>query len=222
MANVKITKPFRFFGFFGLFLVFLFLAVKTCSERKPGPDFVNAGDITTSKKEGVSSKEHTKFIKKVKKDIRKQEKSHKNLSAKDIVKLEDHNTDKKTVKKIKAKAKGRVEKSFSKKPSVKKSTKRSKTFKSETVLVKGRAGKVDSYSKAQLKKNVRNLNKLGRGKVMVYGSYFPGEAKGKGFVRAAKIKNELISAGLKPSISVFVLPEKKTSKAFLGRVKFSK
>lgn len=223
-VKMRITNPLRFFGFFGLFLVFMFMAVKSCSERKKNIEFVNAENITELTDKNTTSKEHAKFIKGVKKDIKKQDHVQKSLSVKDVEKLEDKNINKKTVKTITAKAlkikKDKKHKDTAAKP--KKKIVKPATFKSNTVMVKDVGGKVDAYSKMKLKQNVKRLNSLGHGKVTVYGSYFPGEVKTKGFVRAAKIKNELIRAGLKPTISVFVLPVSQSNRAFLGKVKFSK
>ncbi|MGH1468141.1 MAG: hypothetical protein ACRBBP_04570 [Bdellovibrionales bacterium] len=225
MTGMKITNPLRFFGFFGLFLVFMFLAVKSCSDRKSEMEFVNADNITDVAESEVTkenSKEHEKFIKDVKKDIKKQDKFEKKLSAKDVEKLEDKNANRTTLKKLTGKAvkikKDTVKKVLKKAPKVRKESK----WSGSTVLVKGEGTRVDNFSKLQLQKDVKAINKIGKGKVTIYGSYFPGEQKSKGFVRAANIKNELIRFGLKNSISVFILPESRKTRGHTGRVKFSK
>ncbi len=222
---MKITNPLRFFGFFGLFLVFMFLAVKSCSDRKSKMEFVNAENITDVAETPAAkenSKEHTKFIKNVKKDIEKKDEAQKKLSVKEVEKLEDKDKGRTTVKKLTGKAvkikKDVVKAVVKTAPKVRKTSK----WKGSTVLVKGEGTRVDNFSKLQLQKDVKAMNKIGKGKVTVYGSYFPGEQKSKGFVRAANIKNELIRFGLKNSISVFILPESRKTRSHTGRVKFSK
>ncbi len=227
MASMKLTNPLRFFGFFGLFLVFMFLAVKSCSDRRSKMEFVAAEDvteITDVSREKENSKELSEFIKGIKKDIKKKDEITGDLFIKDIEKLEDKNINKETIKKFTGKTiriKKKVKKNiFKKSPSFKKE--RTRNWKEFRVLVKASGNKINSFSKLKLQKNLKILNSIGRGRIIIYGGYFPGEVKSKGFIRAANIKNELISLGLNSSISIFTLPYFRNNKDFIGEVRFSK
>lgn len=202
----------RFFGFFGLFLVFMFLAVKSCTDKSKKTEFVNAENITKlAKDKGKNSEEMDEFIEDVREDIKKQEKVAKKLTAKDVEKLEDKNIKKKEIKKIVEKKK-EVKKPVAKKPAAKKYT-------GSTVMVKS-FNALDSYSKLQLKKGIKAINAKGSGKVSIYGTYLPGEQKSKGFIRAANVRNELFKLGLKSNISVFMLPEQRSKKDASAKVVF--
>ena len=203
MKAYKITNPLRFFGFFGLFLIFMFMAVKSCSDRRSNTEFVTADEISRSveeKSEKGNSAELEEFIEDVKEGIEEKKKA---VVKEEVKKKPIKITKKEVVKKV-------VKKAAPKKTS------------SLNSLIKGSGNNIDASSKNQLQKNVRTINSDGKGKVTVYGSYFPGEAKTKGFVRAAKIKNELIKFGLKNSITVYILPESQSRTDRFGRIKYSK
>lgn len=211
MKAYKITNPLRFFGFFGLFLIFMFMAVKSCSDRRSSTEFVTADEIEKSmedEQEKGNSAELEEFIEDVKEGIGQEEETP---VAEKEVKVEK----KKKPFKI---TKEKVVKKEVKKPK-KREPKQPSTLNS---LVKGSGNQINAFSKIQLKKDVQKMNSRGKGKVTVYGSYFPGEAKTKGFVRAAKIKNELIRFGLKNSMTVYILPESQSRTDRFGRIKFSK
>ncbi len=227
MTGMKITHPLRFFGFFGLFLIFMFLAVKSCSEKKTKIEFVEAEDATELidvSREKENSKELSEFIKGVKENIKKQDETTGNLLEKDIEKLENKNIKRTTVKKLTGKTikiKKEVKKLIAKTlPKIKKE--KTKNWRGSTVLVKGQGTKVNSFSKLKLQKNLKILNAAEQGKIIIYGGYFPGEKKSKGFIRAASIKNEVISLGPNSSISIFTLPSPRNNKDFIGEVRFSK
>jgi Skp family chaperone for outer membrane proteins len=222
MSGFKITHPMRFFGFFGLFLVFLFLAVKSCTDKPSDVAFVDVEDVSNPRvpKDKENSDDLNDLIEDVKKDIKEQEELEKKLSKKDLEVLEDKNLDRKKAQDIKKRA-ATAKTPVKKEPTPKKepAAKAASKYSGASVLVKSFDG-LDAYAKMQLKKNVASINKVGKGKVTIYGTYLPGEAKPKGFVRAAKVKNELIKLGLKGSISVFMLPEQRSKRDASARVVF--
>ncbi len=217
MKSYKITNPIRFFGFFGLFLIFMFMAVKSCTDRKTKTDFVTAKEISKSveaESEDRNSEELEEFIEDVKESI-DQEKAQ--AKAKTEEKEPEANNIKidSALKKTEEKRKSEP----SKKP-VKNKKGPEPKVKPLNAVVKGNGTEIDSFSKIQLKKSVSSINKAKKGSITVYGSYYPGEAKSKGFIRAAKIKNELIRFGIKNSITVYILPESQSRRDLFGRIKF--
>jgi hypothetical protein len=228
--KIEIINPIRFFSFFGLFLVFLFLAFRSCSDKDTkSVKYVEAeklSDLDLSKTEKANTEELSEFISGVKKDLTKQVKE-KDLSAKELAKLEDQNANLEKFKKKLAKEKAQREKQKladqkKKKAQAEKAKTRkvSKPTSGKTVIVRTEGGRMSQASRLELKRVVLASKQKSISKVMIYGYYETAATKGKAFIKAAEIKNALISLGIKRSVPIYMLTEQTRLPNSLGKVKF--
>lgn len=230
VPKIEIINPIRFFSFFGLFLVFLFLAFRSCSDKDTlSVKYVEAeklSDLDIANADKKNTEELSEFINGVKKDLTKQVKE-KDLSAKELAKLEDQNANLEKFKKKLAKEKAQREKQRladqkKKKEQVKivKANKKPKSVAEKTVIIRTDGGRMSQTSRLELKRIVLASKQKPISKVMIYGYYETAATKGKAFIKAAEIKNALISLGIKRSVPIYMLTEQTRLPNALGKVKF--